>query len=213
MSTEPTGRPPGRQGRPAPRRRRAHRGAPRRGPGARPAYVDLTSGERAAQRRIIPEHWRTWEDAEAAPVSWRAARHGHRAAYHGVRSPGVLRQGGRVRRVGRVRRHQAPDRLVAHPGHGRARARGRRGRAAERPPAAAQGRARRPARRAAPSSRCASPRWPSPPSPWPCSRRGGRGRWPPSPCSSRSRWPGARRARRSPPRPSCPPGAAARPRT
>jgi DNA segregation ATPase FtsK/SpoIIIE, S-DNA-T family len=52
---------------------------------ATPAYVDLTSGE-AQRRPIIPEHWRTWEHAKRH-VSLAAARHGHRAAYHGVRSP------------------------------------------------------------------------------------------------------------------------------
>jgi DNA segregation ATPase FtsK/SpoIIIE, S-DNA-T family len=51
-------------------------------PGA--AYVDLTSGE-AQRRPLIPEHWRTWENAKRH-VSLAAARHGHRAAYHGIRS-------------------------------------------------------------------------------------------------------------------------------
>ena len=80
-----------------------------------PSYVDLTSGE-AQRRPLIPEHWRTWENAKRH-VSLAAARHGHRAAYHGLRSPGVLRQGARVRCVGRHRHGQAADRLVAHPGH------------------------------------------------------------------------------------------------
>ena len=52
---------------------------------AGPAYVDLTSGE-AQRRPLIPEHWRTWENAKRH-VSLAAARHGHRAAYHGLRSP------------------------------------------------------------------------------------------------------------------------------
>jgi S-DNA-T family DNA segregation ATPase FtsK/SpoIIIE len=50
-----------------------------------PSYVDLTGG--GPQRRpIIPEHWRTWDNARRH-VALAAARHGHRAAYHGVRSP------------------------------------------------------------------------------------------------------------------------------
>ena len=52
---------------------------------AAPSYVDLTSG--GPQRRpIIPEHWRTWDNARRH-IALAAARHGHRAAYHGVRSP------------------------------------------------------------------------------------------------------------------------------
>jgi DNA segregation ATPase FtsK/SpoIIIE, S-DNA-T family len=50
-----------------------------------PAYVDLTSGD-AQRRDIIPEHWRTRENARRH-LALMAARHGHRAAYHGVRSP------------------------------------------------------------------------------------------------------------------------------
>ena len=83
-----------------------------------PAYVDITSGE-AQRRAIIPEHWRTREAAKRH-VQLAAARHGHRAAYHGVRSPGYGALGDRVRgprRVHRLGRHPA---LVAHPGHGRA---------------------------------------------------------------------------------------------
>jgi len=53
--------------------------------GAAPAYVDLTRGD-AQRKAIIPEHWQTWENAKRH-VSLAAARHGHRAAYHGVRSP------------------------------------------------------------------------------------------------------------------------------
>ena len=52
---------------------------------AGPSYVDLTSGE-AQRRPLIPEHWRTWENAKRH-VSLAAARHGHRAGYHGLRSP------------------------------------------------------------------------------------------------------------------------------
>jgi S-DNA-T family DNA segregation ATPase FtsK/SpoIIIE len=51
-----------------------------------PAYVDLTGGE-AQRRPVIPAHWRTREAAKRH-VQLAAARHGHRAAYHGVRSPG-----------------------------------------------------------------------------------------------------------------------------
>ena len=50
-----------------------------------PAYVDLTTGD-GQRRAIIPEHWRTRENARRH-VALAAARHGHRAAYHGVRSP------------------------------------------------------------------------------------------------------------------------------
>jgi S-DNA-T family DNA segregation ATPase FtsK/SpoIIIE len=52
------------------------------------AYVDLTSGD-GQRRDIIPQHWRTWENAKRH-LSLMAARHGHRAAYHGVRSPVYL---------------------------------------------------------------------------------------------------------------------------
>jgi S-DNA-T family DNA segregation ATPase FtsK/SpoIIIE len=51
-----------------------------------PAYVDLTTGD-AQRRAIIPAHWRTAEAAKRH-LQLAAARHGHRAAYHGVRSPG-----------------------------------------------------------------------------------------------------------------------------
>jgi S-DNA-T family DNA segregation ATPase FtsK/SpoIIIE len=50
-----------------------------------PAYVDLTSGD-AQRRDIIPQHWRSWENAKRH-IALTVARHGHRAAYHGVRSP------------------------------------------------------------------------------------------------------------------------------
>ncbi len=43
-------------------------------------------GGEAKRRPIIPDHWRTRENARRH-VSLMAARHGHRAAYHGVRSP------------------------------------------------------------------------------------------------------------------------------
>ena len=52
---------------------------------AGPSYVDLTSGE-AKRLPIIPEHWRTLENARKH-VGLIAARHGHRTAYHSVRSP------------------------------------------------------------------------------------------------------------------------------
>ena len=50
-----------------------------------PAYVDLTGGE-AQRRPLVPAHWRTWENAKRH-LALMAARHGHRAAYHGLRSP------------------------------------------------------------------------------------------------------------------------------
>ena len=50
-----------------------------------PAYVDLSNGE-AARKEIIPAHWRTRENTKRH-LALMAARHGHRAAYHGVRSP------------------------------------------------------------------------------------------------------------------------------
>jgi len=53
-------------------------------PGA--AYIDLTSGD-AQRRPVIPAHWRTWEAARTH-IRLAVARHVHRAAYHGVRSPG-----------------------------------------------------------------------------------------------------------------------------
>jgi S-DNA-T family DNA segregation ATPase FtsK/SpoIIIE len=53
-----------------------------------PAYVDLTSGE-AQRRPLVPEHWRTREAARRH-ISLAAARNGHRAAYHGLRSPGYF---------------------------------------------------------------------------------------------------------------------------
>ncbi len=53
-----------------------------------PAYVDTTTGE-VKRQPIIPEHWRTRENAKRH-VSLIAARHGHRTAYHSVRSPGYF---------------------------------------------------------------------------------------------------------------------------
>jgi S-DNA-T family DNA segregation ATPase FtsK/SpoIIIE len=50
-----------------------------------PSYVDLSTGE-AKRLPLIPAHWRTREAARRH-VSLMAARHGHRAAYHGLRSP------------------------------------------------------------------------------------------------------------------------------
>lgn len=49
-----------------------------------PGYVHLSSGD-AQRKRIIPERWSTWEAAKQH-VRLSAARHAHRAAYHGVRS-------------------------------------------------------------------------------------------------------------------------------
>jgi S-DNA-T family DNA segregation ATPase FtsK/SpoIIIE len=54
--------------------------------GPAPGYVDLTRGE-PQRRAVIPAHWRTREAAKRH-LQLAAARHGHRAAYHGVRFPG-----------------------------------------------------------------------------------------------------------------------------
>ena len=82
-----------------------------------PAYVDITRGE-AQRRAIIPAHWRTREAAKRH-LQLAAARHGHRAAYHGVRSPGyaALATGYAVRGVFTV--SAAILSLVAHPRHDR----------------------------------------------------------------------------------------------
>jgi DNA segregation ATPase FtsK/SpoIIIE, S-DNA-T family len=53
-----------------------------------PAYTDLSDG-RPQRKPIIPAHWRTW-DAAREHVRLAAARHGHAAAYHGVRAPAYL---------------------------------------------------------------------------------------------------------------------------
>ena len=55
---------------------------------AGPAYTDLTDG-RAARKPVIPAHWRTREAAREH-VKLAATRHGHAAAYHGVRAPWYL---------------------------------------------------------------------------------------------------------------------------
>ena len=55
---------------------------------AGPAYTDLSDG-RAQRKPIVPAHWRSWEAAREH-VKLAAARHGHAAAYHGVRAPGYL---------------------------------------------------------------------------------------------------------------------------
>jgi DNA segregation ATPase FtsK/SpoIIIE, S-DNA-T family len=53
-----------------------------------PAYTDLSDG-RAARKPVIPAHWRT-QEAAREHVKLAAARHGHAAAYHGLRAPGYL---------------------------------------------------------------------------------------------------------------------------
>src|SRR5215472_15850511 len=58
-------------------------GAAEESPG--PVYADLTGGD-AQRKAVIPEHWRTRDNARRH-VQLALARHGHRAAYHGVRSP------------------------------------------------------------------------------------------------------------------------------
>jgi DNA segregation ATPase FtsK/SpoIIIE, S-DNA-T family len=73
---------------------------------AGPAYTDMSDG-REQRKAIVPAHWRTWAAAREH-VRLAAARHGHAAAYHGVRAPayvaltcwwalvGVVRTAGRV---------------------------------------------------------------------------------------------------------------------
>ena len=53
-----------------------------------PAYVAVDNSE-AQRRPIIPDHWRTRENA-VRHLQLLAARHGHAAAYHGVRAPRYL---------------------------------------------------------------------------------------------------------------------------
>src|SRR5262249_46292448 len=53
-----------------------------------PAHVDLSEA-RAQRKPAIPAHWRTREAAREH-VRLAAARHGHAAAYHGVRLPAYL---------------------------------------------------------------------------------------------------------------------------
>jgi DNA segregation ATPase FtsK/SpoIIIE, S-DNA-T family len=55
---------------------------------AGPAYADLSDGQ-AQRKPIIPAHWHTREAAREH-VRLAAARHGHAAAYHGVRTPAYL---------------------------------------------------------------------------------------------------------------------------
>jgi DNA segregation ATPase FtsK/SpoIIIE, S-DNA-T family len=55
---------------------------------AGPAYTDLSDG-RPQRKPVIPAHWRT-QEAAREHVKLAAARHGHAAAYHGVRAPGYL---------------------------------------------------------------------------------------------------------------------------
>ena len=53
-----------------------------------PSYVDVSTGD-AKRRPIIPDHWSSREAARRH-ITLMAARHGHRAAYHSVRSPGYF---------------------------------------------------------------------------------------------------------------------------
>jgi S-DNA-T family DNA segregation ATPase FtsK/SpoIIIE len=55
---------------------------------AGPAYADLSDGQ-AQRKPVIPAHWRTREAAREH-VRLALARHGHAAAYHGVRAPAYL---------------------------------------------------------------------------------------------------------------------------
>ena len=86
MSSEPTG-PPAEGGNVVPLRAENAQTEVRldEDQAAAPAYVDLTRGD-AQRKAIIPEHWQTREAARRH-FALLAARHGHRAAYHGVRSP------------------------------------------------------------------------------------------------------------------------------
>ena len=94
-----------------------------------PAYTDLTDG-REERKAIVPEHWRTWAAAREH-VRLAAARHGHAAAYHGVRAPayvaltgwwalvGIVRTAGRVLAwwhvpdLGKLERQAAADGLLS----------------------------------------------------------------------------------------------------
>ena len=104
--------------------------------GAAPAYVDLTRGD-GQRRPLVPEHWRTRENAKRH-LSLMAARHGHRAAYHGLRSPAYFTRALAFALWGVI---VTGKRLIAWwhiPGTGRAGVQGRRGRPDPRPPAAPQ---------------------------------------------------------------------------
>ena len=152
------------EGRPAGRRLR------------RPHRRRRASAARSSRSTGVPGRTRSGTSASPPPGTGTGPR------TTGSAHPAYFAKAARVRRLGRGRRHPAPDRLVAHPGHVPAGVPGRRGRPAQRSPAAAQGRARRPASSAARSSRSASPGWPSPS----CAMvvfapLVGAGRWPPSP--------------------------------
>ena len=134
---------------------------------AGPAYTDLSDG-RPARKPIVPAHWRTWEAAREH-VRLAAARHGHAAAYHGIRAPAYLVLTAWWALVGVVR---TVGHLLAWwhvPALHVAGAPGRSGRAAVRPPADPQGREGNPHRpRADPRSGARSawwPRWSSSPKP------------------------------------------------
>jgi DNA segregation ATPase FtsK/SpoIIIE, S-DNA-T family len=86
MSTEPTGR--SGDGQVVPLRAVDAGTEARTTEAAGPAYVDLSEG-RAQRKPIVPAHWRTREAAREH-VRLAAARHGHAAAYHGVRAPAYL---------------------------------------------------------------------------------------------------------------------------
>ena len=95
---------------------------------AGPAYTDLRDG-RAQRKKVIPAHWRTWEAARE-DVRLAAARHGHAAAYHGVRAPALPRADRLVGAGGDLPHRQSAAGLVACSGADVAGAAGRRGRAA-----------------------------------------------------------------------------------
>ena len=177
-----------------------------------PSYVDLTSGE-AKRRPIIPEHWRTRENAKrhvsspppgtgTGPPTTASARPATSPRRLGfavwgvvVTDPAPDPRGGTSRARPQLEHQAAADGLLND--HLRLHKQGKETRKQRGTILAlclaGAGRRRRRS--------------------WPCSRRGGRGRWPRSRRSRRSRWPGARRARPSPPGRSCPPRCSRRPRT
>ena len=214
MTSAPTDPPAERRKRrPAARGRRAHRGTPRRGPGRRarvrrPDQRRARSAARSSPSTGAPGRTRSGTSALAAGAARAPGRVPRRCARPRT-SP--RRLGFAV--WGVVVTAQAADRLVAHPGHGRAGAPGRRERAAERPPADPQaGQETRKARGTILALCLAG---------LAAAVRGhgrvravvGVGARRPSRCSCCSRWPGARRARRSRRRPSCPRRCSRRTRT
>ena len=50
------------------------------------AYVDLTSGGERQRKRLVPEHWSSWDNAKRH-VTMRAGWYAYWTAYHALRSP------------------------------------------------------------------------------------------------------------------------------